>query len=872
MANKTQFGAGVRFFVQDASKAVTDTNRIAGGFGVVQDTAGNAALAVQDTSMGVVALQAKFVELKQIGRGFVGVGKGIFKSLFGAGKEVAVLGGKMESSRKQFELAFGDADTAQEKLRGAQDVAARTNLDTFEVLDSVFKMQIKGVNALKEYNGQWSSGGKIVKGQVGTLMLINDLITGSGQDSQNVFRNLNKSLSGTNINFRALFDGLQSAEETSAFKSAKTAQARMDVIAKTILRTFGGISKTAEGTFGFIVDNIGDVMQILKSTVGEKLLPAITPLIARVLGLIDAMAKNEKFLKAMSDGVMVLSTIIGPLVTGLLDLAEVTVDLIANHPGLVKFALVLSLIVATVALLTGAFILLVAAVGTFMLIGLPAMITGLAALGSVMTAVGAALSPVLLVIGALVVAALLVKTAFDENFGGIRDTINKVKVGFIGFLEVVKNWKDGTSSMSKETASNLKKAGILDFVVRMGGLFGSIIDVVKQVGGVIFDVLVSAWVTVKPVVEAVFEIMGSLVSIIFDFIGAATGQGTALRGTKRDATGLKDVFDLLLMPLELVAKEMTSIAKTIKNEVIPTFRDLAFFAGAVVAMYTDIIEESGKFGTEIGDVMADIQISIEENDAAWERWGESNQQAVIDAWNGIVNSTSDFLGHWLDLVRGEILNPMSEAWESFATDTKFILGEMFQWLDDNVFDPFNTMIDKLLEKIRNIGPSIEDAIPGMKQFLDLFGDDTGEGTRGAPDILTAANTGPVENLVPITTRTRGARLLEDIEREKKAKDAELFTSIDVPDANATVAAKQKFLVESIIRSQSDKSNTAESGIAQMNAIIAKMTADMLAVGMSQAETMKAIQEALSAASIAEGFETALANSSDRHPLTDNRAS
>ncbi len=871
MANKTQFGAGVRFFVQDASKAVTDTNRIAGGFGVVQDTAGNAALAVQDTSMGVVALQAKFVELKQIGRGFVGVGKGIFKSLFNAGKEVATLGGKMESSRKQFELAFKDADIAQEKLRGAQDVAARTNLDTFEVLDSVFKMQIKGVDALKEYNGQWSEGGKIVKGQVGSLQLINDLITGSGQDSQNVFRNLNKALSGTNINFRALFDGLQTAEETASFKSAKTAQVRMDVIAQTILRTFGGISKTAEGTFGFVVDNIGDVMQILKSTVGEKLLPSITPLVTRVLQLIDAMAKNEKFLKAMADGVQVISDIVGPLVTGLLDLADIAVDLISSHPGLVKFALVLSLVVATVALLTGAFILLVAAVGTFMLIGLPAMITGLAALGSVMTAVGAAMAPVLLVIGALTVAALLVKTAFDENFGGIRDTVNKVKVGFIGFLEIVKNWKDGTSSMSKETAENLKKAGILDFVVRMGGLFGSIIDVVKQVGNVIFDVLVSAWVAVKPVVMAVFEVMGALISVFFDFIGAATGQGTALRGTKRDATGLKDVFDLLIIPLELVAKEMTSIAKTIKNEVIPTFRDLAFFAGAVVAMYTDIIEESGKFGTEIGDVMADIQISIEENDAAWERWGQRNQQTVIDAWNGIIDSTASFIGPWLDLVVGEMIDPMVEAWTSFSDDTTFILEEMWNILDENVFSPFNTMIDNLIIKLGNIGPAIEDAIPGVKQFLNLFGDDTGEGTRGAPEL--AANIGPVEGLVPITGRKKkSSRFLEDVAREKQAQEAGLSTDLDVPDAASITSAKQRILVESIVKAQSDKTSTADESIAKQGALIEKLTKDLLELGLTQTQTMLAIQEALSTASIAEGFETALNNAGDRHPLTDNRAS
>ncbi len=865
MANKTQFGAGVRFFVEQASKVVSDTNRISNGFGVVQDTAGNAALAVQDTSMGVVALQAKFVELKQIGRGFVGVGKGIFKALFGAGKDITVLGGKMETSRKQFELAFGDADTAQEKLRAAQDVAARTNLDTFQVLDSVFKMQIKGVDGLKQYNGQWSEGGKIVKGQIGSLQLINDLITGSSQDSRNVFRNLNKALSGTNINFRALFDGLQSAEETAAFKSADTAQKRMDVIASTILRTFGGISKTAEGTFGFVIDNIGDVMQILKSTVGEKLLPAITPLFAKLLKLIDGLSKNEKFLKAMADGVQLVSDILGPLIFGLLEMAQTTADLIAANPGLVKFALILSLVVGTVFLLTGAFILLVAAVGTFVLIGLPAMVTGMAALTSVMAAVGAAVFPVLVVLAALTVAALLVKTAFDENFGGIRDTVNKVKVGFLGFLEIVKNWRDGTSSMSKETAENLKKAGILDFVVRMGGLFGSIIDVVKQVGNVIFDTLIVAWTTVKPIVEAVFEVMGSLVEIFFTFIGAATGQSTALKGSKRDATGLKDVLDLLIIPLEIITAELVKGTKVIKNEVLPVLRNWSFAAGAVVAMYTDIIEESGKFGTEIGDVMADIQISLEENDAAWERWGAKNRQTIFDTWDSAVDSTARFMERWMDM-SSDMLDPVGEAWESFADDTMFVLDEMFNWLDENVFSPFTTMIDDLIIKLGNIGPSIENAIPGMSAFLNLFDDDKPEDA--------ANDTKPLENVVPFIGR-RSRRSLDVVDAPSGPQfgsDPGLTADLDIPDAASIVASKQRFLFEGIVKAQSAKDGTADESIAKQGALIEKMTKDLLELGLTQTATMRAIQEALSAASIAEGFEQALNNAGDRHPLTDDRAS
>ncbi len=57
-----QFGAGVRFFVDGASQAIRDTNSIAKGFGTIQDSAGNASLAVQDTTNQTMALQFQFQE------------------------------------------------------------------------------------------------------------------------------------------------------------------------------------------------------------------------------------------------------------------------------------------------------------------------------------------------------------------------------------------------------------------------------------------------------------------------------------------------------------------------------------------------------------------------------------------------------------------------------------------------------------------------------------------------------------------------------------------------------------------------------------------------------------------------------------------
>lgn len=762
---KNVYGAGIKFFVEEAASTIQDEADIKEGFDAVRQSAGDAAVSVDDINSRVLVLKEAFQLLGTESQRLRGFGMGVLKGFVGIGTEIAMAGDRLDQTRRQFGLAFGDADLANEKLKAAQDVAARTNLETVATLQQVVTYQRLGIDGLKTYNGQWMKNGQIVKGQIGTLELVSDLINGSGQDAQNVFRNLSFAARGQARNFMALFDGAQTKAETTAFKAAKTAQERMDVLMQTTLRLFGGISKTTEGTFGFIMDNIGDVTNLFKADLGEKILPAITPLLGRLLEFISGLQENKAFMGSLVGAVESIIGFIAPMAKAFLDTLDYVRDLIAANPQLVEFATRFAFIGSVVLVVAGTVGSLIASLGLFVTIILPAIKAGLVTLSVAAFPALILFAKIALAIAAVVAIVEVARRAYESNFGGIRDVIDKVRLGFLGILEVVRNWKDGTSSMSKETADNLEKAGILGFVIKVGGFIGSMVDMFKRMGMAVWESMKQLMDATAPIREALSEAFLAIGEAIGVFVTALGGQaGPALRGTKRDISGFKAVLDILVSVIGATAKSFAFVVRVVMTVVGPALKVIAFLIGTVVGWVmrlTDWIRTGAmSWRTSFDEMVQSIR-----------DWWEGNVQPILDSarivfdayvrfleragtwiwshlkgpWDKFRNLISGFFSWYVGLwssgyewILNNVWNPFMDTLTKGWNEFKSGFTQVWETLKTNVWDPFSEILDAILEKIGMITDTIPD-LPSLPSANDVAGffDSAGDFLFGPEE--TAAN-------------------------------------------------------------------------------------------------------------------------------------
>lgn len=680
------FGAGVKFSVDNAGQVNRQQQQIKKGFLGIRTSANQAALASTRLNVNTLTVAESFNILQAKSDALSRAGKSILSGFLTVGTELATAGSQLEQTRKLFTLAFKDQEVANKNLIAAQKVAAQTNLDTIQTLDSVVKFQRLGVDSLKEYTSEWVENGKIVTGQVGTLQLIADLINGSGQASSNVFRNLSIALKGQLINFSALFDGAEELSEKAAFNAAKTAQERMDVILQTTNRLFGGISKSTEGTFGFIIDNLGDVFTILKATVGEQILPILTPFAQKLLDFLSALGENKKFLDAMVIASKNLAGIVLPIAEALLSIAQSAVDFAATNPELFKSIVAYVALKGVLLIILGAIGTLLATVGLFVSVVLPAIKVGIALFIGALGTISVALIKIAAIVGVVIAIAKLIRVAYEENFGGLKDVIDKTILAIKAIIEITKNWSDGTSKVSKETAENLQKAGISDTVIKIGGFVGSMVDMFQRMGRMLVDTLGPIWEAVKPGFQEMFGFFVDLVSLIGEFFTILfTDSADALDGTKKDLSGFQSVLNTVVFAFKMMGNIMKSVFRIARATVIPFLRD-----------------EMEDGAETVGDIASALEF-------------------VGEAANSASNIYDKFLSGLEDtglLIDLFISDPWETAIGVFKSGIEVITGaftSMWDTLKTNVWDPFLSILNTIIDKISGLS----DLLPDIDFFDDI---------------------------------------------------------------------------------------------------------------------------------------------------------
>lgn len=536
------FGAGIRFYLDDEIQKQSE--QILKSFDNIKDGAGETQDALEESMRALEHINATMDSVHSTGSQIHAVGQQMVGSVHSWMMDLAMAGSELETTRRQYQLAFKDQEKANAALRGAQDVAAKTNLDTLGVLNQVVSYQRLGVDALKQYNGQWTENGKVVKGQIPALQLVADLINGSGQATENVYYQLRNALRGQARSFTALFDGVQTAQETNAYKTAKNSQERMDAISAVISRVYGGISKSTEDTFGFILANLDDVVKTLKSTIGEKIVPTLAPIVKTIFDFLDSFSRDTELINAIAEGFRQVALAVTEVMKTLVPVLNWVKDLIKQRPEVAKYAIMFVAIAGATNMMLGKFMMFTVEVGKFIQYGLPALRDGLKSIGSAMSSVGMKALPLIAGIAAIVGAAYLAYRAYEENFGGMRDFVDGLVFGFQVLIDIIRSWSHGTVEMSEETYNKLNDLGIAEWVIGLGGWIASAIDWTVKLGKAIWENIGYVWDPIKSVAYEVGSVFLEIFADIGQLIEDMFGQDipSKLDGTEKSVDGVQSAM------------------------------------------------------------------------------------------------------------------------------------------------------------------------------------------------------------------------------------------------------------------------------------------------------------------------------------------
>ncbi|MHB1002190.1 MAG: phage tail tape measure protein [Armatimonadota bacterium] len=202
-----------------------------------------------------------------------------------------------------------------------------------------------------------------------------------------------------------------------------------------------------------------------------------------------------------------------------------------SMPGVTKGVLLFSAGLGALLVVAGS---ITAAIGTIG-IALPAIQTGITALGSLAAGVGGAVSaafwPVTAIIGGIILAVIVLRKAWRMNLGGIRDVVmnawNKISLVFQGIRALISSLSSDTGQMSTELAGKLQAAGLMGFVT---GVFQVYYRIREFISG-FWSVLKASFGKIRTIIEPAvkmlidaFAPLGEAFRSVLSVFGVAAGS------------------------------------------------------------------------------------------------------------------------------------------------------------------------------------------------------------------------------------------------------------------------------------------------------------------------------------------------------------
>lgn len=252
-----------------------------------------------------------------------------------------------------------------------------------------------------------------------------------------------------------------------------------------------------------------------------------------------------------------------------------------SMPGVTRAVLTLCAALGAVLVVAGT---VISAIGTVGLV-LPAVQAGIAALGPMLAGVGAAVSayfwPVVAVIAAVVLAVVLLKKAWETNFGGIRDAVlgawNKISLAFQGIRALIGSLSGGTGQMSAELAKKLQAAGLMEFVTTVFQVYYRVREFLSGLWQAFSSVFGKIRRILEPAIRAVMDAFGELGKAVMSVFGIFGKSATAV-----DSSTFRALGQTLGKVLGVIAQVGAYLLKYMIYNFVFTIRVVTIVVKAVV--------------------------------------------------------------------------------------------------------------------------------------------------------------------------------------------------------------------------------------------------------------------------------------------------
>lgn len=238
----------------------------------------------------------------------------------------------METYRAKLVTVLKDQQKATDTLEWAVKFAAETPFEVKGIVDATVNLEVYGVSAQK-----W-------------IPLVGDLAAGMNMSIEDTSRVIGKALTGSLEGFESLRNlyGISSKELEKygatltkmggiSVQTAKDLEKAQKALEAIISDKFEGGMKRLEKTFTGSMSSLSDAINKLKTSIGEEMLPTLTPMVRELTKFVELLNKLPAPVKA-SAGYLTLATLAmsgaGLMLSGLVITAGNFVTMIGGTAGL----------------------------------------------------------------------------------------------------------------------------------------------------------------------------------------------------------------------------------------------------------------------------------------------------------------------------------------------------------------------------------------------------------------------------------------------------------------------------------------------------------------------------------------------------------
>lgn len=379
--------------------------------------------------------------------------------------------------------------------------------------------------------------------------------------------------------------GLTAEQVGNIGQHSVAAAEAIDAILRGIDKRFGGLmEKQARSALG-IISNIDDALLSMRLRVGEEFLEAAKGILQDVKDTVDVLDETGA-LRGLGQGFSQLFAVVRPIAGAILGIVRRMGDLFAERPELLAT-------ITTFAGLAGSIMLVVGAIG-FLRGGALAADLALKRIGlEGVTSIGGLVGP----ISAVTAAIFLLTLAYQHNWMGLQELVDKARLVWQGFVALVTSARVDPrgfiGNLPEELRDALDDAGLLDFTLQLFQAFTRLrAFAIGTIEGIRMG-LSYLRAFFEPILAAVAVLVGWFARIAgwLGIIAITRPSSSGWREYGRIVGSIVAVFATLgasLVTLVKVWGVMTSIASAMKAGVLLLANPVWLVFAAVIALSTAI--------------------------------------------------------------------------------------------------------------------------------------------------------------------------------------------------------------------------------------------------------------------------------------------